>query len=76
LKGRDLIFMEERGTRFAKPFLFCPEHHVHNIAVAKGEIPYTDASWIKACNQRLKAQGINPPPVPSTPAKMPLMSMR
>ncbi len=60
LKGRDLIFVEERGTRFAKPFLFCPEHHGHNIAVAKGEILYTDASWIQACNQRLKAQGINP----------------
>lgn len=60
LKGRDLIFVEERGTRFAKPFLFCPEHHAHNIAVAKGEISYTDASWIQACNQRLKAQGINP----------------
>ncbi|WP_094510982.1 alpha/beta fold hydrolase [Synechococcus sp. MW101C3] len=60
LKGRDLIFVEERGTRFAKPFLFCPEHHAHNIAVAKGQIPYTDASWIQACNQRLKAQGINP----------------
>jgi pimeloyl-ACP methyl ester carboxylesterase len=60
LKSRDLIFVEERGTRFAKPFLFCPEQHLHNIAVAKGEIPYTDAGWIKACNQRLKAKGINP----------------
>jgi hypothetical protein len=28
--------------------------------VAKGEIGYTDPSWFKACNDRFKAQGINP----------------
>lgn len=59
-KNRDLIFVEERGTRYSKPFLSCPELNAHNIAVAKGQRSYTDASWIKACNDRLKAQGINP----------------
>jgi pimeloyl-ACP methyl ester carboxylesterase len=60
LQGRDLIFVEERGTRYAKPFLFCPELHAHNIAVAQGKQRYTDPGWIKACNARLRAQGINP----------------
>lgn len=60
LQGRDLIFVEERGTRYAKPFLFCPELNAHNIAVAQGKQSYTDPSWIRACNARLKAQGINP----------------
>jgi len=60
LQGRDLIFMEERGTRFAKPFLYCPELNAHNIAVAQVKQSYTDPGWIKACNARLRAQGINP----------------
>jgi pimeloyl-ACP methyl ester carboxylesterase len=60
LKSRDLIFLEERGTRYSKPFLSCPELNDHYIAVAKGEIGYSDPSWFKACNDRLKAQGINP----------------
>ncbi len=50
LQGRDLIFVEERGTRFAKPFLFCPELKAHNTAVALGRHNYTDPSWIRACN--------------------------
>ncbi|WP_168163446.1 alpha/beta fold hydrolase [Calothrix sp. 336/3] len=60
LKSRDLIFVEERGTRYSKPFLSCPELDAHNIAVAKGEKAYTDPGWFKACNDRFKAQGINP----------------
>ncbi|MBK9443870.1 MAG: alpha/beta fold hydrolase [Comamonadaceae bacterium] len=60
LKGRDLIFVEERGTRYSKPFLSCPEINAHNVAVAKGEKAATDPGWIKACNERFKAAGINP----------------
>lgn len=60
LKSRDLIFMEERGTQYAKPFLSCPEVNARNIAVAKGETDPTDPGWIKACHDRFKAQGINP----------------
>lgn len=59
LRSRDLIFVEERGTRYSKPFLFCPELNAHNIAVAKGEKAYTDPGWFKACNDRFKQQGIN-----------------
>jgi pimeloyl-ACP methyl ester carboxylesterase len=60
LKARDLLFVEERGTRYSKPFLSCPEINAHNVAVAKGEIAPTDPGWIKACNARFKATGINP----------------
>ncbi len=60
LQSRDLIFVEERGTRYARPFLFCPELNAHNIAVAQGKQDYTDPSWIRACNARFRAQGINP----------------
>jgi pimeloyl-ACP methyl ester carboxylesterase len=60
LKNRDLIFVEERGTRYSRPFLSCPELSAHNIAVAKGQHSYTDSSWIKMCNQRIRSQGINP----------------
>lgn len=60
LESRDLIFMEERGTKYSKPFLSCPELNAHNIAVAQGQENYTDPGWIKACNDRFKAQGINP----------------
>lgn len=60
LKSRDLLFVEERGTRYSKPFLSCPEINAHNLAVAKGEKAPTDPGWIKACNARFKAGGINP----------------
>ncbi len=59
LKRRDLVFVEERGTRYSKPFLSCPEYDARNIAVAKGEMAYTDPSWFKTCQERFKAQGIN-----------------
>lgn len=59
LKSRDLVFVEERGTRYSRPFLSCPEYDARNIAIAKGEMGYTDASWFKTCEERFKAQGIN-----------------
>lgn len=60
LKSRDLLFVEERGTRYSKPFLSCPEINAHNVAVAKGEKAPTDSGWIMACTQRFQASGINP----------------
>ena len=60
LKSRDLIFVEERGTRYSKPFLSCPELDAHKIAVAQGKQNYTDPGWFKVCNDRFKQQGINP----------------
>lgn len=59
LKTRDLVFVEERGTRYSKPFLSCPEYDARNIAVAKGEMAYTDPAWFKTCHDRFKSQGIN-----------------
>jgi pimeloyl-ACP methyl ester carboxylesterase len=59
LRSRDLVFVEERGTRYSRPFLACPEYDARNIAVAKGEMAYTDPSWFKTCQERFKAQGIN-----------------
>ena len=59
LKSRDLVFVEERGTRYSKPFLSCPEYDAKSIAVAKGEMAYTDPSWFKTCHDRFKSQGIN-----------------
>lgn len=59
LKSRDLVFVEERGTRYSKPFLTCPEYDAKNIAIAKGEMAYTDPGWFKTCQDRFKAQGIN-----------------
>lgn len=58
LKGRDLVFVEERGTRYSRPFLACPEYDARNIAVAKGEMAYTDPSWFKTCQARFQTQGI------------------
>lgn len=58
LKGRDLVFVEERGTRYSRPFLACPEYDARNIAVAKGEMAYTDPRWFQACQARFQAQGI------------------
>lgn len=58
LKSRDLVFVEERGTRYSKPFLTCPEYDARNIAVAKGEMAYTDPSWFKTCQARFQAQDI------------------
>jgi pimeloyl-ACP methyl ester carboxylesterase len=60
LASRDLIFMEERGTRYSKPFLSCPEINAHHLAVVQGQQDYTDISWFKACHERLKKQGMNP----------------
>lgn len=37
IEERDLLFVEERGTKYSKPFLSCPEINAHNVAVAKGE---------------------------------------
>ena len=60
LKSRDLIFVEERGTRYSKPFLSCPEINAYKVAVAKGEKDATDPGWIKSCNDRFKSHGTNP----------------
>lgn len=58
LKNRDLVFVEERGTRYSRPFLTCPEYDARNIAIARGEMAYTDPGWFRTCQERFLAQGI------------------
>jgi len=59
LQQRDLVFVEQRGTQFSRPALTCPERVDHNVAVAKGELKFSDPAWIKACRNRLAATGVN-----------------
>jgi pimeloyl-ACP methyl ester carboxylesterase len=59
LQQRDMVFVEQRGTQFSRPALTCPERVDHNVAVAKGELEFTDPSWITACRERLAATGVN-----------------
>jgi pimeloyl-ACP methyl ester carboxylesterase len=59
LTSRDLITIEQRGTLYSRPYLFCSEEAAHNIAVARGEEAAEDTGWIVACRDRLLAEGIN-----------------
>lgn len=59
LQQRDMVFVEQRGTQFSRPVLNCPERVDHNVAVAKGELEFSDPGWIKACRDRLVATGVN-----------------
>lgn len=59
LQHRDIVFVEQRGTQFSRPALRCPERVDHNVAVAKGELAFSDPGWIKACRDRLTATGVN-----------------
>ena len=74
LRSRDLVFVEERGTRYSKPFLSCPEYDAKNIAVAKGEMAYTDPSWFKDLPGAFQGAGHQPQRL-QTPARMQRMSM-
>jgi len=59
LQQRDMVFVEQRGTQFSRPALTCPERVDHNVAVAKGELEFTDPGWITACRDRLVVTGVN-----------------
>ncbi|HEY9628175.1 MAG TPA: alpha/beta hydrolase [Coleofasciculaceae cyanobacterium] len=60
LQGRDLVFVEQRGTELSRPFFACPEQTAYNLAVARDEIAPTDTQWMVACRDRSLAAGINP----------------
>lgn len=60
LQERDLVFVDQRGTQYSRPFFNCPEKTEHNIAVARDEIAPTDTQWMVACRDRSLAAGINP----------------
>lgn len=59
LQHRDLVFVEQRGTQFSRPALLCPERVDHNVAVATGELEFSDPGWMTQCRDRLAATGVN-----------------
>jgi pimeloyl-ACP methyl ester carboxylesterase len=59
LQQRDMVFVEQRGTQFSKPYLPCPEEATHKIAVARGERRPDDTAWVTACRDRMLAEGVN-----------------
>jgi pimeloyl-ACP methyl ester carboxylesterase len=59
---RDVIFLDQRGTNFSEPALYCPELRVNPADVAG--LPLADevaarAAKIRACHDRLVKEGIN-----------------
>lgn len=64
LKNRDLIIFEQRGTKYAKPALDCPEVSAANVNSAKNKFDAKAArideiNAAKICFERLTAQGID-----------------
>ena len=64
LKNRDMIIFEQRGTKYAKPALDCPEVSAANINSAKNRFDAKKARAdeiraAKNCFERLTAQGID-----------------
>lgn len=59
LTSRDLVAIEQRGTLYSRPYLFCSEETAHNIAVARGEEAPEDTAWMVACRDRLLSEGVN-----------------
>ena len=58
-KTRDLVFVEQRGTKYSKPSTYCPEQTEHNIRQAQGELADDDYSYLQVCHDRLVAEGVN-----------------
>lgn len=64
LKNRDMIILEQRGTKYVQPSLDCPEVDQANIKSAIGQLESRDArkneiQAAKDCYERLTKQGIN-----------------
>jgi len=59
LKTRDLVFVEQRGTRHSKPSLLCPEQTVANVATLRGLQDKKDVTFLQECHARLQAEKIN-----------------
>jgi amidase len=56
LKTRDVVLVEQRGTRHSMPSLYCPEEHEHKVAVLKGEASKDDFSYMEACKARMEKE--------------------
>lgn len=59
LDTRDMVYVEQRGTLFSKPYLYCPEEVDHDIQVLKGQADEDDLSWVEACRDRLEEEGVD-----------------
>ncbi|NJN96838.1 MAG: alpha/beta fold hydrolase [Anaerolineales bacterium] len=59
LNTRDLVFVEQRGTRHSKPSLLCPEQTAANVATLQGVQDKDDVTFLQACYARLQAEGVN-----------------
>ncbi len=59
LNTRDLVFVEQRGTRHSLPNLLCPEETAHNVAVVQGLVKKEDVTFLQKCQARLQTEGVN-----------------
>jgi pimeloyl-ACP methyl ester carboxylesterase len=59
LGTRDLVFVEQRGTFYARPSLVCTEQVDHDIQVASELIDDLDRTWVATCRDRLLDEGVN-----------------
>jgi pimeloyl-ACP methyl ester carboxylesterase len=61
---RDIILVEQRGTRFSRPFLACPEQtsaqlYVASVAISPEEHVDAISTATDDCRERLEADGVD-----------------
>ena len=59
LDTRDIIFVEQRGTEYSRPFLSLPEQDAWEVSVAKGQASENDYSYVKTYAERMQAEGVD-----------------
>ncbi|MCB9077868.1 MAG: alpha/beta fold hydrolase [Anaerolineaceae bacterium] len=59
LAGRDLVFVEQRGTLYSRPSMLCPEQTAHDLAAAQGLVDDHDLTYLQECHDRLQAEGVD-----------------
>jgi pimeloyl-ACP methyl ester carboxylesterase len=63
LQTRDIVLIEQRGTRFSHPFLYCDEVEYFLMGTLDDPAGYEDVfekqDALQRCYNRLRAQGVN-----------------
>lgn len=63
LQTRDILLIEQRGTRFSQPFLYCDEVEYFLMGTLNDPAGYEDVfekqDALQRCYDRLRAQGVN-----------------
>jgi len=63
LQTRDIVLIEQRGTRFSEPFLYCDEVEYFLMGTLDDPAGYEDVfekqDALQRCYDRLKGQGVN-----------------